>query len=171
MQNIILVGFMGCGKSTLGKKIAKKLNIPFIDSDHEIERMEGISISEIFASKGEEYFRNLEHDFLVNLLNTASSTSEKFVLSCGGGMPCFHENMQLLNQIGTTFYLKLSVQELAKRLTLAKSVRPLVKDKSAEELHSFIDDKLNERKGFYENANFILIGKEQNPTSILQKLA
>lgn len=130
MQNIVLVGFMGCGKSTLGKKIAKKLNIPFIDSDQEIERLEGISVSEIFALKGEKYFRKLEHDFLLKLKESQSNTAEKIVLSCGGGMPCFFDNMQLLNELGASFYVKLSAFELAKRLTLAKTKRPLIQGKS-----------------------------------------
>lgn len=171
MQNVILVGFMGCGKSTLGKKLAKKLNIHFIDSDSEIERLEGIPVSEIFAKKGEEYFRQLEHDFLLQLKASQVHSNSSFVLSCGGGMPCFHDNMNLLQEIGTIFYIKLNAIELTKRLTLAKTIRPLVKGKSEDELLHFIQNKLAERSTFYEKANVVLSGKEQNPTSILQKLA
>lgn len=171
MQNVILVGFMGCGKSTLGKKLAKKLNIPFIDSDSEIERLEGNPVSEIFAKKGEKYFRKLENDFLLKLNESQNNIPKSFVLSCGGGMPCFYDNIEILNELGKSFYVKLSAFELTRRLMLAKTKRPLIEGKTEEELLLFIKNKLSERSVFYEQAKFILIGKEQNIGSILQKLA
>lgn len=166
MKNIILVGFMGCGKSTLGKKLAKKMNVPFLDSDHEIETASGLSISEIFEKHGETYFRNLEREFLMKL-----DPNDKFVLSTGGGMPCFNDNMNRLNELGVVLYLKLSPQELTKRLLVAKTKRPLIEGKTAEELMHFISERLEVRNEFYTKASFLLKGKEQNVKHILEILS
>lgn len=156
---------MGCGKSTLGKKLANKLKIEFIDSDAEIEKKVGCTINEIFDTKGEEFFRNLEKEFLENL-----NLEKNFVLSTGGGMPCNYFNIDLLNQIGTTFYLKLSAFELTQRLLHSKKARPLTVNKNEDDLYQYIKSKLSERIPFYEKANFKIKGKEQNPTFIFEKL-
>lgn len=165
-QQIILIGFMGCGKSTLGKKLANKMNVQFLDSDKEIEKSVGFSVSEIFEKHGEDYFRKLEHEFLLKL-----KKEEKFVLSTGGGMPCFNDNIKLLKEIGDTIYLKLSPNELTRRLLAAKTKRPLVEQKSPEELLTFVSNKLEERNHFYLQASFILNGKEQNVKHILDLLS
>lgn len=167
MKSIILVGFMGCGKSTLGKKLAKKLNVPFLDSDHEIEASAGLSVSQIFEKHGETYFRNLEREFLMKL-----NPNDNFVLSTGGGMPCLNENMNRLNELGAVLYLKLSPQELTKRLLAAKKTkRPLIEGKTAEDLQLFIAERLEARNQFYLQAPFILKGKEQNVKHILEILS
>lgn len=161
MKRVILVGFMGCGKSTLGKKLAAQLNIPFIDSDTEIEEHFGKSIGEIFAEHGESQFRELETEYI-----EALDLRDDFVLSTGGGMPCFDNNMDLLNEIGTTFYMERSAKELTHRLINAKKKRPLIEGMSEEELLSFVEDKLLVREEYYKKASIVLGREEQTPNAI-----
>lgn len=163
MKNIILIGFMGSGKSTLGKKLAKKLNCRFIDSDMEIEALERMPVAEIFETKGEDYFRQCEKE----LLHSIRSESQ-FVLSTGGGMPCFGDNMEKIKTLGTTFYLYLSPKELTKRIRNAKTVRPLAQNKSEEELLIYIEKLLASRGFFYSQADYTLKGKEQQVNCILE---
>lgn len=163
MKRIILVGFMGAGKSTLGKKVAKKMNIPFIDSDQEIEKRHQKSIGEIFAEHGESFFRHLEIEFMHSL-----EDKEEFVLATGGGMPCFGKNMEILNKLGTTFYLERSAKELANRLMNAKTPRPLIEGLEQEELVAFIEDKLSLREEYYRAANVVLSRGEQTAEGIAE---
>ncbi len=161
MDRVILVGFMGCGKSTLGKKLANRMGIPFLDSDAEIEKGVLMSVGEIFGAFGESRFREIETEFL-DTLNEEGS----FVLATGGGMPCFHRNMDKLNALGTTFYLERSPKELANRLFNAKTKRPLIDGLSESDLLRFIEDKLAEREEAYKQANFVLSREEQTPAQI-----
>ena len=110
MAVIILIGYMGSGKSTLGKKVARKLNYEFLDTDSVIEEQAGMTIADIFQQFGEPHFRTLEHDLLLSLKDR-----DKIVVATGGGMPCFKGNMDLLNELGKTFYLNRSVNELVHR--------------------------------------------------------
>lgn len=162
MKRVVLVGFMGCGKSTLGKKLAKKLEVPFIDSDKEIEEYFQKSIGELFAEHGESHFRELEREYI-----DALELREDFVLATGGGMPCFANNMDKLNKTGTTFYLNRSPKELAHRLANAKTQRPLVAGLEEEELLEFIEDKLKNREEYYKKANVVLGREEQTPEGIM----
>ena len=147
---------MGCGKSTLGKKLANRLNIPFIDSDKEIEIAHRKTIGEIFGEFGESGFREMESDFINSL-----QEKESFVLATGGGMPCFNNAMDHSNEIGETFYLKRSAKELAHRLSHAKSKRPLIDGMDNDDLLAFIEERLEERKEFYKKAAVILSRDEQ----------
>ncbi len=156
MKRIILIGFMGSGKSTLGKKLASRLSVPFIDSDTEIEKEYNKSIGELFGEYGESHFREIEAHFIQSL-----NGRDSFVLATGGGMPCFHSNMSLLNNLGTTFYLERSPKELMNRLINAKQKRPLVSGLSEEDLLSFIENKLNEREEYYKKASIVLSREEQ----------
>ena len=156
MAVIILIGYMGSGKSTLGKKVARKLNYEFLDTDSMIEERAGMTIADIFDQFGEPHFRTLEHDLLLSLKDR-----DKIVIATGGGMPCFKGNMDLLNELGKTFYLNRSVNELVHRLTNAKRVRPLIAGKSAEELSSFVAQNLAVRNPFYKKAKFILERDQQ----------
>jgi shikimate kinase len=165
MQNIVLIGFMASGKSTLGKKLAKKLNFEFVDSDKEIEENTGKTIAAIFHDQGENYFRELENQFIKSLRDKS-----KIVLSTGGGLPCFHDNMNLLNDFGDTIYLKLSSNELSKRILNSKTERPLAKGKSPEELKFFVNKLLNQRENFYSQAKYILPGKNQNTKFISEMI-
>jgi len=163
MKRIILIGFMGVGKSTLGKKVANKMDLPFIDSDRVIEEKYQKSIGEIFTEHGESYFRTLENDFISSLEN-----KDEFVLATGGGMPCFGKNMELLNELGTTFYLERSPKELANRLFNAKARRPLIEGMEQEELVTFIEDKLSVRDEYYKTAKVIL-GREDQTVGVIEE--
>ncbi|MFT5779339.1 MAG: shikimate kinase [Crocinitomicaceae bacterium] len=161
MRRIILVGFMGSGKTTLGKKIAQSMGIPFIDSDQEIEEHFQKSIGEIFTENGESYFRTIETEYI-----EALDLRDEFVLATGGGMPCFDRNMSMLNEIGTTFYLNQSPKELAHRLSHAKFPRPLIEGLSEDELLPFIEDKLSAREEYYKMATIVLDQDEQTAETI-----
>jgi shikimate kinase len=164
MAKIILVGFMGSGKTTIGKKLAKALGVPFIDADQEIEKWTEMTIGEIFSVHGESYFRGLERTFITTL------PDEDFVLSTGGGMPCVADHMQLLNEIGTTLYLKRSPKELVHRLRNAKSKRPLIEGLEESELLEYVEAKLAEREEYYRQAHFVLDREEQNAETIIRYL-
>ena len=152
---------MGCGKSTLGKKIAARLNIPFIDSDIEIQKHYNKSIGEIFAEHGESQFREIEREYIEKL-----DFREGFVLATGGGMPCFGNNMDLLNGTGTTFYMERSAKELTNRLVNAKKQRPLIAGMSKEDLLCFVEDRLILREEYYKKATVVLSRDEQTPDTI-----
>lgn len=150
-NNIILLGFMGVGKSTIGKQLADVLEMDFKDLDDLIEKEEGQTVEGIFELKGETYFRSLEKS-LINSLEINNT-----VLSVGGGTPCFNDNMHWLNGLGTTYYLKISPDKLAERLWVKRKKRPLLKDvKSIPELEQFIDDRLRDREKYYMMAENIL---------------
>jgi shikimate kinase len=151
-SKIFLIGFMGSGKTTLGKKLAKKLNKPFFDLDVEIEKMESLSINQIFEKYGETHFRELE----AKILQALVLENTHFVLSLGGGTPCNQMNMDLVNEAGTSIYLKYNAGILASRLTGAKTERPLIKDLDEKSLKDFITNKLNNREHFYSQAQLVV---------------
>lgn len=150
-----LLGFMGAGKSSLGKYAAKRQGMEFIDLDHWIEANEGVSIAEIFSEQGEEAFRKLERSALEKVCT--AEREQDLLLSCGGGTPCFYDNVEYMNQQGTTIYLKLSPGMLANRLKNAKSMRPLLE--GVTDLEGFIREKLIVREPFYAKAVHIIMGK------------
>jgi shikimate kinase len=166
MKRVILVGFMGCGKSTLGKKLARQMGIPFVDSDVEIENYYEKSIGELFAEFGESQFREMEREYI-----EALDLRVDFVLATGGGMPCFADNMERLNATGTTFYLERSPKELAHRLSHAKKQRPLIAGLQESELLGFIEMKLQERSDYYRKAQFTLSREEQTADRIMHLLS
>ena len=141
---------MGAGKTTVGKNLATKLNWSFIDIDLFIENRFHKTIAEIFEEKGETGFREIERRVLQEI-----SGFEKVVISTGGGLPCFFDNMELMNRTGTTVYLRASIEELIKRMCFDKQKRPLIKDKNREELHSFVESNLIKREIFYNQATII----------------
>ena len=151
---IFLIGFMGSGKSTLGKKVARQLNIDFLDLDHFIEEQENQTIQGIFDQYGEVYFREKERE----ALKTIAEKQGKLVVALGGGTPCFYDNMEIINQSGASVYLKYNSGILADRLMNAKTERPLIKNKSKEELLSFINDILLNREKFYNQSHFVIEG-------------
>lgn len=165
VKRYILIGFMGAGKTFLGKQLAVKLNLPFIDSDEEIENEYNSTINEIFEKEGEEAFRLKEQKFILSLRDKGS-----FVLSTGGGMPCFSKNMDLLNEIGTTIYLKLSPTVLAERLLNDKEDRPLIVDDKIDQLKLFIKEKLSVREQFYHQSQIILNENDQMIERILKHI-
>jgi len=152
-MKIFLIGFMGCGKTRMGKSISSKAEKPFIDLDTLIEHTQNLSIPEIFSLKGENGFREIERDTLQH-----SAFADDAIISTGGGAPCFFDNMEWMNKNGLTIFIDPPVKVLADRLINAKTERPLVKNKSFDELLVFIEEKLNERRPFYEQAQIILTG-------------
>ena len=151
-MRIFLIGFMGSGKTHWGIKIAEKLKIPFYDLDAVIVNSEGMSISEIFSNKGEEYFRYMEKQTLENLV----TKEENFVLSAGGGTPCFFNNIDFMKRNGKVLWLNTSLEALNQRLLKEKMSRPLLKGITEAGLRSYIIRKLSERKMYYEQADLMV---------------
>ncbi len=153
---------MGAGKTTLGKKIARKRGMNFIDLDQYIEEKERSKISAMFRKKGEEYFRIVESENL-KLLGGLKNT----VISTGGGVPCFYDNMDWMNSNGLTVYLKMEPSALLQRLKASKTDRPLLKNKSKKEKLEFIKEKLKEREEFYNKAKIVVDAKDLKPDELL----
>ncbi len=147
---IFLIGFMGSGKTTAGKMLAKKVNYDFADLDSLIEEREGMAITEIFAMKGEEYFREVEASVLESLFER-----KDLVVACGGGTACFHNNMQKMKSAGITVYLKVSPGMLAGRLAGEHSSRPLVAGMSGDKLRNHVRKLLAGREGWYRQSDII----------------
>ena len=149
MTRLILIGFMGSGKTTLGRALAKELGLTFIDLDNYIELRRCKSINRIFEESGEDGFRTIER----NLLHEVCEF-ENVVISAGGGTPCFFDNIDYMNAQGTTIYLQVSNERLLERLRIAKSRRPLLKDKNDEEIKAFIEEQLALRDKYYLQADY-----------------
>lgn len=147
MIRIFLIGYMGAGKTTLGRALAKELKIEFIDLDNYIEERLCKSISQIFAEKGEEGFREIER----RMLHEAGEF-ENVVISTGGGTPCFFDNIEYMNRQGATVFLDVPVERLFIRLSIARKKRPLIMGKSDEELRCFIAEQLAKRLPHYSKA-------------------
>lgn len=150
---IFLIGFMGCGKTTLGRKLASRLGYEFIDLDHVLEAKAGMRIAEYFSSFGEDAFRQLESEIL-----KTTAYPENAIVSTGGGLPCYFDNMDWMNAHGTSFYINLSPKTLADRLEHEKNERPVLAGRKGEELVQFITSKLAEREVFYKQATIIADG-------------
>jgi shikimate kinase len=150
-MNVYLVGFMGSGKSYTGQQLATALNLPFVDLDVRLETQEGRSIGQIFETDGEAHFRQLEAKILRDTINEHSA-----IISCGGGAPCFHQNMDWINAHGLSIYLQASVEILVKRLKKGQAQRPLVRDLSETQLEAFIAERLSARESFYHQAKYIV---------------
>jgi len=151
MIRIILIGYMGAGKTTVGKALSNHLGVPFYDLDWYIETRMRKKVSQIFAERGEEGFRQIEHNMLHEV-----AEFEDVIISCGGGTPCFFDNIDYLNQQGQVVYLKAEPEVLYKHLRMGKGDRPLLKGKSPEELIVFIREQLEKREAFYTKARYTL---------------
>jgi len=148
-MEIILVGYMGSGKSTIAQKLSEVLDLKMIDLDEYIVEKEGISIPEIFKKKGEIYFRKLETKTLEEIFKS----EKNYVLSVGGGTPCYDNNINLITRYGVSFYLKASLQTLNERLLKEKNSRPLIKNIRDQDLLEFIAKHLFERNLYYEKTD------------------
>lgn len=149
MKKIVLLGYMGCGKSTIAQNLSKITNIPFLDLDKCIEKKANLSINEIFEQHGEVYFRKLEHEIFVELLQSP----ENNIIGLGGGTPCYANNHELLQKEDvTSIYLKASIETLFNRLVNNKSKRPLIANMNEEEMKEFIAKHLFDRSFYYNNA-------------------
>lgn len=142
------MGFMGSGKTHWGRQLSKKLEFPFFDLDEMIMRLANKSITEIFEQDGEEKFRTLEKEALYMI----TEGHDKFILACGGGTPCFFNNIDYMNQSGITVWINTPSEILLDRLIKEKSKRPLIKNLNEEQLYAFILKKMADRKIFYEQA-------------------
>lgn len=162
---LFLIGYMGSGKSTLGRGVAAALGWRFIDTDKEIERREGMSVSEIFATRGEEAFRRMERDLIASV-----SPDEQVVVSTGGGAPCHFDNMERMNAAGVTVYLKIPAGALAHRLLASRTRRPLIDGKSPEELCAFVEEHLAMREPYYSRAAHVIEGVGIRPEHIIETL-
>lgn len=150
---IILVGYMGSGKSTVGAALAKKLNLPFFDLDTYIEKAEEQSITALFESEGQIGFRKKEHLHLSALLEN----EHNFVLATGGGAPCYGGNMKVIVEATpNVFYLRVSIPELVSRLAPEKAGRPLIAHLSEDEMPEFLGKHLFERSHFYAEAHYTI---------------
>ncbi len=151
MKRIIILGYMGAGKTTVGKALAEDLKCQFYDLDWYIESRMRKTVKQLFDERGEAGFRKIEHNMLHEV-----AEFDNIILSCGGGTPCFFDNMDYLNQQGETVYLKATPDILHKHLKMGKSVRPLLLNKTPEEIQLFIQQQLTEREPSYLKAKYIL---------------
>ena len=151
MTRIILIGYMGAGKTTVGKALAKALGVTFYDLDWYIETRMRRTVKQIFDSEGEEGFRRIEHNMLHEV-----AEFENVVVSCGGGTPCFFDNIDYMNRQGPVVYLKASPEVLYEHLKMGRSVRPLLLGKTPEQVRQFITEQLAYREQFYSRARYTL---------------
>lgn len=165
-MKIYLIGLPGSGKSFLGKQLADEMKLPFIDLDAVIEQETGTTIAQLFSEKGEDYFRSMEATAL-----RQQSKESGFVMACGGGTPCFHDNIKFINDTGKSVFINTPVKEIVERMS-AKEIqsRPLLAEPTSEALENRLNALLEKRLPFYNSATVTVI----NPASasgILQQIA
>jgi shikimate kinase len=156
---------MGAGKSTVGKKLASKLGYDFFDTDKMLESKYKIGIDSFFNKYGEELFRKLEHQCLIETFKFNNC-----VISTGGGLPCYFDAMQKINRVGISIYLQLSDKAIYNRLINSKQKRPLLNGKNEQELLTFINAKLEDRKLFYEQASIVVPALNINADKLIEVL-
>lgn len=166
-SHIFLTGFMGCGKTSIGKKLARLLRITFIDMDEYIEKREKLTVQSLFENFGEGTFRKIERSCLEEILKK----DEKLVVALGGGTVCYENNLEKIKKAGLLIYIELPVASLAQRLENSKAKRPLLKNLKGEELTAFIDNKLNERKDYYNKAQITVSGLSLTPQILREKIS
>lgn len=164
MIRIFLTGYMGAGKTTLGKAFARSLNIPFVDLDWYMEERFHKTVGELFAERGEAGFRELERNMLHEV-----GAFENVIISTGGGAPCFFDNMDFMNHNGKTVFLNVHLDVLFRRLRVAKQQRPILQGKEDEELKEFIIQALEKRAPFYSQAQYVLDADELEDRSQIEK--
>ena len=164
-MKIFLIGFMGSGKTTIGRHLAELLGFDFVDTDRFIEMQYNTTIEQIFTQLGETVFRKMEHDILREIQQCDFS-----VISTGGGLPCHSNNMDFMLAGGKVVYLKTSPHDLADRLLHSHTERPLIKGKTEQELQQYITEKLSERAPFYNRAHIILPTESFSMETFLQSL-
>lgn len=159
------IGFMGSGKSFFAQEISNTIQIPFVDMDIYIQEKESISIAQIFEQRGEDYFRLKEHEILKSLIQQYKN--KNVIIATGGGAPCYHNNMELMNHAGITIYFDLSINMLCQLLKNETEKRPLLKNLSEQDFFLFIQKKLSERKSFYQKATISLSETQVNKNSLV----
>jgi shikimate kinase len=167
-MKIFLIGLPGCGKSTLGKQLAEKLKVPFVDLDSEIEKSLGIPIKDIFKKYGETFFRKEESE----QLHKFGEGVEDFVMATGGGVPVFFDNMKFMNQYGRTVFLDVPASEIAQRIRKTKlDERPLLGSTHPEELKDQIEFLRSQRISFYQQAHIRLVNETIQLSDIFNALS
>ena len=164
MIRIFLTGYMGAGKTTLGKAFARTLNVPFVDLDWYMEERFHKTVGELFAERGEAGFRELERNMLREV-----GAFENVVISTGGSAPCFFDNMDFMNHHGKTVFLNVHPDVLFHRLRVAKQQRPILQGKEDEELKEFIIQALEKRAPFYSQAQYVFNADELEDRSQIEK--
>jgi shikimate kinase len=153
-MKIFLIGMMGSGKSYWAKYLSNQYKMNWIDLDTAIEKANNLTIEKIFATKGENFFREQEKEILRSI-----EAKENIIVATGGGTPCFHNNMQWMNEHGTTIWIDEPIDVLVSRLLTEKSHRPLIKNLKENELTDFFSRQLEKRKSFYQQATLHLNSK------------
>ena len=164
MIRIFLTGYMGAGKTTLGKALSRKLNLPFVDLDWYMEERFHKTVGELFVERGEAGFRELEKNMLHEV-----GAFEDVVISTGGGAPCFFDNMDFMNRNGKTVFLNVHPDVLFRRLRVAKQQRPILQGKQDDELKEFIIRALEKRTPFYSQAQYVFNADELEDRSQIEK--
>lgn len=157
---------MSSGKTHWGKSISRKLDVPFFDLDEQVEAAEGRTISEIFLHHGEEYFRRKEKE----VLHIISESHDTFLMACGGGTPCYYNNIDYMNRSGTTVWINSSMDTLHQRLLKDRDKRPLLKGLTDEQVRGYIIKKFSDRKIYYEQATVIIDEENITPEGFVQQL-
>lgn len=167
MKPLFLVGYMGCGKSTIGRKLARTLHLEFVDTDHRIEEREGATVIDIFHYEGEERFRTIEREVLEEVI-TAERAS---VVSTGGGLPAWGDNMARMNEVGRTIYLKRSAENIASRLSpYGRQKRPRLRGLNDEELVIFMREDMAKRDPYYSQAVQVIACEGKSDEEIIREI-
>lgn len=167
MKPLFLIGYMGCGKSSLGRKLAHRLGVGFVDTDAEIERREGAPIADIFRYEGEAYFRQAERALLDRIL----TAGEAVVVSTGGGLPVWGDNLERMNAAGTTVYLRRTAEQIARRLSpYGRQKRPRLRGLSDEELVDFMRRDMAQREPCYARARIVLECAEASDSELIEEI-
>lgn len=165
VQKIFLVGYMGCGKSTLARRLARRLGWQGVDTDARIEQLEGASVNDIFHYEGEEHFRGMERLVLEQIF----TSEDPVVVSTGGGLPAWRDNMERMNEAGLTVYIRRSAKQIASRLSpYGRQKRPKLRGLSDEELVDFMTRNMAERTPWYEQARLILDADHRSDEELVQ---
>ncbi|MBS1647426.1 MAG: shikimate kinase [Bacteroidetes bacterium] len=163
---VFLIGMPACGKSRIGRNLAKKISFSFYDLDKQISNAQQKSITQIFLEKGEEHFRKIETEHLLGLSKKNNNT----IVSLGGGTPCFNNNMQQIQSLGTLFYLNTPVEILAERIK-KNNKRPLFLDLSLDEVRHALLDLIQKREPFYSQAHYTINTEKKSDAIIIEEIA
>jgi shikimate kinase len=164
-MRIYLIGYMGSGKTTVGKKLAREFDCQFLDLDEVFETKYHIRIADFFEKYDEQAFREIESKLIKE-----TNTSENLIVSTGGGTPCFHDNLSWMKKSGLVVYLQMSVPALVNRLSNAKRVRPLIRNMNIDELKAFIGTQLKERDHYYQQAQIVINGENCDMNVLAQSI-
>ena len=164
-MNIFIIGFMFSGKSTIGKKLAQSMNMEFIDTDKYFENKYNITINDFFKKYGEELFRDFEHKILLEVIK-----KDNCVISTGGGLPCFNNNIEIINQNGLSVYINMALSSIIHRQALSKKKRPLLDNLSQEDMQERMATLLKRREIIYEKADIIIKGENIDIKELQEKI-